>query len=103
MKYQVTIKSVVNNKGELVGFKAVITDTETGIEVAGKVQPYTRTKDGETVQFMQIAFDAKELGCENKGIVQVPKTDEGKFMKQFETNLDNRRNSTTKLSFDMFA
>jgi hypothetical protein len=97
MKYQVTIES---NGTNLV---AVITDTTTGTKVFGKLQPYTRTKNGETTQYMQIAFDAEKLGCENRGVVQVPKNNAGKFMRAFETNLDNKKASSTKLNFDMFA
>ena len=97
MKYQVTIES---NGKNLV---AVITDTTSGTKVFGKLQPYTRTKNGEVTTYMQIAFDADKLGCENKGVVQVPKNAEGKFMREFETNLDNRRANSSSLSFDMFA
>lgn len=97
MKYQITIES---NGTNLV---AVITDTTSGKQVRGRLQPYTRTKDGTVTQYMQIAFDAKQLGCENRGVVQVPKNSAGKFMREFESNLDNKKSSTSSLSFDMFA
>lgn len=97
MKYHVTIESRAN------GLVAVITDTETNVEVIGKLQPYTRTKDGKVTQYLQIAFDNSKLGCENRGVVQVPKNENGKFEREFDTNLDNRR-STVRCDLEsMFA
>lgn len=95
MKYQVTI-----NKETM---KATITDLGTNISVVAKLQPYTRTKDNKVIQHLQLKFDSKELGCENNGIVQVPKNADGKFMTTFETNLTSKNESSIKLSFDMFA
>ena len=94
MTYTVTI-----NKDTML---ATITNNETNVSVPAKLQPYTRTKDGKIIQHLQLKFDSKLLGCENNGIVQVPKNANGKFMTTFETNLTSKTESSVKLSFDMF-
>lgn len=94
MKYQVSI-----DKETML---ATITNQETNVSVSAKLQPYTRTKNGETIQHLQLKFDPTLLDCENNGVVQVPKNSAGRFLTEFETNLTSKTESSTKLSFDMF-
>lgn len=67
---------------------AIIKNNETGKQVSGKVGKYHR---GTEVKY-EIRFDKTKVGCDNNGIVQVPKID-GKFQRVFDTDLSRKQSA----------
>jgi len=66
--------------------KAVIIDNNNKKQFNGILGKYHR--NGE-VKY-EVRFDSETVGCENKGIIQVPKKN-GKFERVFESDLTKRR------------
>lgn len=68
--------------------RAIIIDNISQKQFNGILGKYPR--DGKDKY--QVRFDSKAVGCENKGIVQVPRNKTtGKFDRIFETNLTQKR------------
>jgi hypothetical protein len=67
---------------------AIIKNNETGKQVSGKVGKYHR---GTEVKY-EVRFDKDKVGCDNNGIVQVPKIN-GKFQRIFNTNLTKKQSA----------
>lgn len=66
--------------------KAVIIDNNNNKQYYGILGKYHR--DGQTKY--EVRFDSEVVGCENKGVIQVPKKN-GKFERIFETDLTKKR------------
>ena len=67
---------------------ADIFDNVTKTTVTGKIGKYHR--DGETKY--EVRFDNKQLDCEKRGVVQVPKDKStNKFMRVFESDLTKKQ------------
>lgn len=108
-KNQVTTKTKYNTNDRFVfsitknGVKLI--DVQSNKSYDCKLQPYTRVgKDGNRIQCCQIAFDSAKVGCENKGVIQLPKVlNKLNDERWFSSNLNNRKSSNSQSATDYLA
>lgn len=78
---------------------ATIRNTETNVEVTGKVELYHR--DSKFKAQINFKDEVAKLGCESKGVVQIPA--EAFKSHKFESDLTNKRNSASAKFNEVFG
>ena len=82
---------------------ATITDNGTKKTFNGRIGSYTRyDKQGAKITKYQVYFKTSEVGCDNNGIVQIPKDSTGHYLTNFETNLESKAATKTVINPEMF-